>query len=88
MGLFDKSVQKSLESIKQYANEHPDLMEEAMKEEMKIASYTPRCPTCGCTNIRRISSTEKMGNAMAFGLFGNKRKQQFECLNPQCRYRW
>ena len=49
---------------------------------------TPKCPTCGSTNIRRISATEKVVNVGMFGLFGNKRKYQFECLNPNCKYKW
>lgn len=48
----------------------------------------PKCPTCGSTNIRHISSAERGVNAVMFGFFGNKRKCQFECLNPNCRYRW
>ena len=48
----------------------------------------PKCPTCGSTNIRHISSTERGVNAVVFGFFGNKRKCQFECLNPNCRYKW
>lgn len=48
----------------------------------------PKCPTCGSTNIRRINGTEKAFNAAMFGLLGNKRKCQFECQNPNCRYRW
>ena len=51
-------------------------------------SNLPKCPTCGSTNIRHISSTERGVNAVMFGFFGNKRKCQFECLNPNCRYRW
>lgn len=50
--------------------------------------FTPKCPTCGCTNIRRISATEKAVNIGMFGLLGNKRKYQFECLNPACKYKW
>lgn len=48
----------------------------------------PRCPTCGSTNIKRISTSAKVGNAIAFGILGNKRKQQFECCNKSCGYRW
>jgi len=48
----------------------------------------PKCPTCGSENIRRISQNERAGNALIFGLYGNKRKYQFECLNPSCGYKW
>ena len=52
------------------------------------SSNLPKCPTCGSTDIRHISSTERGVNAVMFGFFGNKRKCQLECLNPNCRYRW
>jgi len=48
----------------------------------------PKCPTCGSENIRRISQNERSGNALMFGLYGNKRKYQFECLNKSCGYKW
>lgn len=51
-------------------------------------NQNPKCPTCGSTNIRHISATERGVNAFMFGIFGNKRKCQFECQNPKCRYRW
>ena len=52
------------------------------------AEFIPKCPTCGCTEIRKISATEKAVNIGIFGLLGNKRKYQFECLNPACKYKW
>ena len=39
----------------------------------------PKCPTCGSTNIKKISS-------LAFGLFSKTARSQFECLN--CHYKW
>ena len=62
--------------------------EECSRREMEQGQYIPKCPTCGSTNIRRISSTERGINAAIFGLFGNKRTCQFECLNSACKYRW
>ena len=59
----------------------------AARQKAKEANI-PKCPTCGSTNIRHISSTERGVNAVMFGFFGNKRKCQFECLNPNCKYRW
>lgn len=48
----------------------------------------PKCPTCGTENIRKISDAERGANAFMFGLMGNKRKYQFECMNPNCKYKW
>lgn len=47
---------------------------------------TPKCPTCGSTNLKKITATQKASNAVLFGLFGNKRKKQFHCNN--CGYEW
>jgi DNA-directed RNA polymerase subunit RPC12/RpoP len=64
------------------------LVSEEEYRKIKANPNIPKCPTCGSTNIRHISSTERGVNAVMFGFFGNKRKCQFECLNPNCRYRW
>lgn len=47
---------------------------------------TPKCPTCGSTNIRKISATKKLGGALGFGIFSKTVRSQFECLN--CKYKW
>lgn len=58
---------------------------EELKENYE-AKHQIKCPTCQSTSVRRISTTEKVVNIGLFGLFGNKRKQQFEC--GHCGYRW
>lgn len=70
--------------------EYDSIMNKSQSEHdvISASSNLPKCPTCGSTNIRHISSTERGINAVMFGFFGNKRKCQFECLNPNCRYRW
>lgn len=49
-------------------------------------TYTPHCPTCNSSQIRKISVTSKAINIGLFGIFGNKRKKQFHCDN--CGYEW
>lgn len=44
------------------------------------------CPTCGSTEVERVSFTTKAVDVWAFGLFGNKRNKQFKCKN--CKYMW
>ena len=78
--------------IQEYKN-NPNYQGKQSKDYSSLKSNTdsnpiPRCPTCGSTNIRHISGTERAANIFAFGLLGNKRKCQFECQNPNCRYRW
>lgn len=46
----------------------------------------PHCPTCGSTNIKKISATRKIAGALSFGLLSKTAKSQFECL--KCGYKW
>lgn len=46
----------------------------------------PTCPTCGSTNIERISAGKKLMGSMMFGLFSKDAKSTFHCKN--CNYKW
>lgn len=46
----------------------------------------PHCPTCGSTNIKKISVTSKAVGAGLFGLFSKTARSQFECKD--CGYKW
>ena len=50
------------------------------------SSNIPKCPTCGSTNIEKISSLNKAAGAVMFGLFSKTAKSQFKCNN--CGYKW
>ncbi len=46
----------------------------------------PKCPTCGSTNIRRISGSKKAASIIGFGILSNNLGKTYECLN--CKYKW
>lgn len=46
----------------------------------------PKCPTCGSTNISKISGINRAVHGYAFGLFSKTARSQFECKN--CGYKW
>ena len=46
----------------------------------------PKCPTCNSQNLKKISTTSKAVNTIAFGIFGTKRNKTFHCNN--CGYEW
>lgn len=46
----------------------------------------PKCPTCGSTNIKKISTSKKIRGGLMFGLFSRNVRNTFECLN--CKYKW
>ena len=45
-----------------------------------------KCPTCGSTNVHKISGVKKALHGYAFGLFSKTARSQFECNN--CGYKW
>lgn len=72
---------------------HPDLF----KRELPKQTYhntqptptpqnIPRCPTCGSTNIRRISTLDRAVSVGILGIFGGKIGKNYECLN--CKAKW
>ena len=73
---------------REFINRGESLTFEAYPYKNKKEENIPKCPTCGSTNIRHITATERGVNAVMFGVFGTKRKHQFECQNPNCKYRW
>lgn len=46
----------------------------------------PKCPTCGSTRVKKISTTSKVAGAAMFGLFSKTARSQFKC--EQCGYKW
>lgn len=52
----------------------------------KQPSNLPKCPTCGSTNIEKISAGKKIKGSMLFGLFSNDAKKQMRCKN--CGYKF
>lgn len=46
----------------------------------------PHCPTCGSTNIKPISATERAASIAGLGLFSKKINKNFKCKN--CGYTW
>ena len=56
------------------------------QESTKQTENTPKCITCGSTNIKKISTTAKVAGAVAFGLFSKTAKSQFKCENCGCKW--
>jgi DNA-directed RNA polymerase subunit RPC12/RpoP len=48
--------------------------------------YTPKCPTCGSPNIRKISMGSKIFGGAMFGLFSSNVRNTMKCNN--CGYKW
>lgn len=46
----------------------------------------PKCPTCGSTNIEKISTTKKVVGGAMFGLFSSDVRNSMHCKN--CGAKW
>lgn len=56
------------------------------QQKQQQESNTPKCPTCGSTNFKKISTTSKVVSTAMFGLFSTKRSKTFHC--NKCGYEW
>ncbi len=89
---FDSMTQEQKDPIYQYAREFADLCNRlnarlARREQhQQEEACVPRCPTCGSTNIKPISSLKRTASVLTWGLASGKIGKQFECLN--CKYKW
>lgn len=94
---FIEKYIKSSPEFDPYLFEHRDeiLARENMKLNAALAhgasileekSRVPKCPTCGSTNIRKMSGVERGASISAFGIFSKKINKTFKCGN--CGYTW
>ena len=74
---FDPNLKRSVEY---------DRMMNVMSRNDSNNTRKPKCPTCGSTNIKKISTTSKVAGAAMFGLFSKTARSQF-CCNS-CGYKW
>ena len=51
-----------------------------------VQSNVPRCPTCGSTNIERISLGAKAVGGYMFGIFSSNIRRTYKCND--CKYKW
>ena len=42
-------------------------------------NFTPKCPTCQSTNIKKVSGLSKAGSVALWGIFSQKVKKQWHC---------
>lgn len=68
--------------IQSNENERKEKLERAEA----IENSKPKCPTCGSTNIQKISGTKRWVTTGLFGLASSNVGKTMECKN--CGYKW
>lgn len=46
----------------------------------------PHCPTCGSTNIKKISGTERAASVIGLGVFSKKINKSYKCKHCGCTW--
>lgn len=78
--LYNKRI--ALEKAQQQAT--LDMMR--MEKQQAQRANVPKCPTCGSTNVERISTAQKAFGFALVGLFSSNLGKTMHCRN--CGYKW
>lgn len=78
--LYNKSI--ALEKSQQQAT--LDIMR--MEKQQAQKANVPKCPTCGSTNVEKISTAQKAFGFALVGLFSSNLGKTMHCKN--CGYKW
>ncbi len=66
--------------------EYNQRMKDIFKPKPQTQPNQPKCPTCGSTNIEKISVTKRAIHGAVFGLLSSTARSQMQCKN--CGYKW
>ena len=82
--IYEYNEQKSQQEYKALQRKAQQKMIE--KEQIEKQQNTPKCPTCGSTNVEKISATKKAIGFVAVGVFSSNFGKTMHC--KQCGYKW
>ena len=96
-GNLKPEIRKAI--FEKYIKNSPLYSEEAVKDREEKENWerislpssytpknTPKCPTCGSTNIEKISTTKKAVGFVAVGIFSSNFGKTMNC--KPCGYKW
>lgn len=94
---FSQKINSSFDKIN-YTQKQPETLRDLVQkrdsetknieiiESQPIPKSIPKCPTCGSTDISKISTASKAVSVGLFGIFSSKIRKQFHCNS--CKYEW
>lgn len=89
-----------IKNVLSLSDETYDLIQEAWRNNKKSIQPTarpissrssqqtniPKCPTCGSTNVKKISTGKKAIGFATVGIFSSNFGKTYKCL--QCKHKW
>lgn len=82
--LRDKDIIEYELKMSQFRTQYEQQTSRQIKEQQ--SDSRPKCPTCGSTNIEKISVGKKIGGSMLFGIFSSDVRNTMHCKN--CGAKW
>jgi DNA-directed RNA polymerase subunit RPC12/RpoP len=62
------------------------ILEEQQKAEEELVNSLIKCPNCGSTDTKKISTTSKVASVAMVGIASGKIGKQYQC--KKCGYKW
>lgn len=86
-----KDKEKRLQEERQYLKHLDDIQQELQQSKIAQAKLdketnVPKCPTCGSTNVNKISGAKKAAGFITVGVFSSNFGKSMECKS--CGYKW
>lgn len=82
---FDYNIIDNIEEIAKTNEEKERKQQEMLEYELEHPNI-PKCPTCGSTNIEKLSFTKKVISIGGLGILSNKIGKTYQCKN--CKSTW
>lgn len=82
----DAMVELKKNDIIEYNLKMSQFRTQVNQQKQQQEGNTPKCPTCGSTNLKKISTTSKVTSVAMFGLLSQKVKKTYHCNS--CGYEW
>ena len=70
----------------QYEQQQSLRQDRVQVQQTKQSANRPKCPTCGSTNIEKISIGKKIGGGFLFGIFSSDVRNTMHCKD--CGAKW
>lgn len=83
--LFDEELYNKRVGIEK-SQQEATLNQMRMEKRQAQKANVPRCPTCGSTNVEKISTAKKAFGFAMVGLFSSNLGKTMHCKN--CGYKW
>ena len=81
-----RAIERKREEEERDAKRKEEAMQELMEQVRSSVSSTPRCPTCGSTNVSKIDAIDRAVSIGTLGIFSNKINKSFKCKDCGCTW--